>query len=68
MRIHKSVTADRIAEALEESSGWGSDSPGFCVACGADAWGVEPDAERYECDDCGKPAVYGAEQIALVAY
>jgi hypothetical protein len=30
------------------------DSQGFCLACGEIADGVEPDAERYECECCGK--------------
>ena len=39
---------------------------GFCIACGAEAYGVEPDARRYDCDECGKPKVYGAEEILLM--
>ena len=27
---------------------------------------VEPDAEKYKCDDCGARAVYGAEQLLLI--
>lgn len=38
---------------------------GFCVACGAEQYDVEPDARRYECDACGKPKVYGAQEILL---
>ncbi len=38
---------------------------GFCTACGERHEGVEPDAERYECEACGKNRVYGAEQIIL---
>lgn len=39
---------------------------GFCIACGAEAYDVEPDARRYECDDCGKEKVYGAQEILLM--
>lgn len=39
---------------------------GFCVACGAEAYDVEPDARRYECDECGKHKVYGAQEILLM--
>lgn len=39
---------------------------GFCLACGAEAYGVEPDARKYECDECGKAKVYGAEEILLM--
>ena len=61
MKIHPSLTVERIMEAVEC---WQTlDNPGFCVACGEDADGCEPDAERYECESCGKRAVYGAEQL-----
>jgi hypothetical protein len=39
---------------------------GFCLACGDEAYGVEPDARRYECESCGKPKVYGAQEILLM--
>lgn len=39
---------------------------GFCLACGSEASCVEPDAERYECESCGKNAVYGAEQLLIL--
>lgn len=39
---------------------------GFCVACGAEHYEVEPDARRYECDECGKAKVYGAQEILLM--
>lgn len=64
MKIHPSITADRIMAACEARS-TGLDDPGICTACGADADGVEPDACGYECEECGEPAVYGAEELAL---
>ena len=39
---------------------------GFCIACGAEAYDVEPDARKYECDECGKEKVYGAQEILLM--
>lgn len=39
---------------------------GFCVACGAEAYDVEPDARRYECESCGVNKVYGAQEILLM--
>ena len=39
---------------------------GFCLACGAPAYGVEPDARRYLCEACGEPRVYGAEELCLL--
>ena len=38
---------------------------GFCLACGAEAYCVEPDAENYRCEDCGRNAVQGAENVLL---
>ena len=38
---------------------------GICTVCHEIVYGVEPDAERYECDACGAMAVYGAEQWLL---
>lgn len=64
MRIHKSITTDRVMEAVEASM-TGLDNPGFCVACGEDADGVEPDARKYECECCGERGVYGAEELLL---
>lgn len=41
-------------------------SEGLCVACGEIASGVEPDAERYECEGCGDPFVWGVEQLLIM--
>ena len=42
------------------------DNSGFCIACGAESCGVEPDARGYECDECGELKVYGAEELLLM--
>jgi len=55
------VTLDQILEAIEAD-----DNLGFCLACGAEAYNVEPDARRYTCESCGKPRVYGAEELLLM--
>lgn len=36
-------------------------SEGLCIACGGSMFGIEPDAERYTCEECLKPAGYGLE-------
>ena len=41
-------------------------SMGFCLACGAEAYGVEPDARKYHCEACKAPKVYGAEELMLM--
>lgn len=60
--VHKSLTLERMVEAIEEA---GLSNPGFCTACGADAEGCEPDATDYECEECGEYKVMGAEQLLL---
>lgn len=64
MKIHKSITPNRVAGAVERAM-ITLDNPGFCVACGSDADGCEPDARNYECDECGKRAVFGAEELLM---
>jgi predicted RNA-binding Zn-ribbon protein involved in translation (DUF1610 family) len=62
MNMHKSITQDRVMR-LAQSQMFGLDDPGICVACGEEASGVEPDARKYECEACGKRAVYGAQEL-----
>lgn len=61
MKVHSSVTAERLQEAIESG-----DTIGFCIACGEDAYGVEPDAREYTCEGCGESGVYGAEELLLM--
>jgi len=61
-KVHKSVTMKRILAAVEREAS-GLDNPGFCILCGAEAEGVEPDARRYECESCGERGVYGAQEL-----
>lgn len=42
------------------------DNPGFCLSCGQEADGCEPDARGYWCDACGEKEVYGAEELLLM--
>lgn len=65
MKIHKSITTERIMAAVE-SANEGLENPGFCIACGEDADGCEPDARGYECEACGAMKVYGAEELLLM--
>jgi len=51
---------DEVMAAAERDDG-----TGFCIECGAEADGVEPDAHGYECESCGAHAVCGAEEILL---
>ena len=62
--IHKSVTLRRVERAVARSY-TSLDNPGFCIACGAEAEGVEPDARKCECEVCGAKKVYGAEELLM---
>lgn len=41
---------------------------GFCIACGEEADGVEPDARRYKCEACSQMYVYGLEELVLKGF
>jgi hypothetical protein len=43
-----------------------NDNGGYCLKCGAEAFGCEPDARGYSCEECEAPAVYGAEECLLM--
>ena len=62
--LHHSITANSVDKAVR-SSIFCYGMPGFCIACGSEVEGVEPDARNYECRRCGRLAVYGAEEILL---
>lgn len=65
MRMHPSITADRVVEAVEREMTT-LDNPGFCIACGEEADGCEPDARCYECEFCGERKVYGAQELLFM--
>ena len=60
MAMHPSITLDLILAAAAD------DYIGICIACGNEQEGVEPDARGYECEDCGKHKVYGAEELLMM--
>jgi len=57
----KAITLQRVIEMCERD-----EYEGICLACGEDAYGVEPDARRYECESCGKEKVYGSQELILM--
>ena len=61
---HESITEDRVLEACE-SAAFDLSYPGFCLDCGADADGGEPDAERALGAAGGESAVMGADNVLL---
>jgi predicted RNA-binding Zn-ribbon protein involved in translation (DUF1610 family) len=61
MANHTRITTARIIRAIEDDT-----YAGFCLACGEEASGVEPDARAYKCESCGELQVYGAEECLLM--
>jgi hypothetical protein len=66
MKIHPSITVDRVADAVERRLTSLDSNPGFCTACGDDVEGVKLDARKYKCEACGKRAVYGADELLIM--
>lgn len=57
--MSKRASFERVQEAIFEGS------VGFCLACGAEAYGVEPDACEYPCEERGHTPLYGAEELLI---
>lgn len=55
----KTFTIEDIESAMFEGNG-------FCIACGDEAYNVEPDARKYECESCGAKKVYGAQELLIM--
>jgi len=59
------IPFNQLHAALEENLA-GMGNIGFCLSCGEEADGCEPDAKEYECESCGEHQVYGAEEILIM--
>ena len=59
--MNKEELLDLAMSAVESD-----DSLGYCLKCGTEHCCIEPDARNYECEGCGKLAVFGAEEIVLI--
>jgi len=64
MKMHKRITIKRVGKAVQREM-YALANPGFCVKCGNEQDGCEPDARRYECEACGEKAVYGAAELLM---
>jgi hypothetical protein len=51
---------------LEQVMAADADQAGFCLACGFEQGGCEPDARRYACEACGERQVYGASELIFM--
>jgi len=52
------VTLDQVLDAIKSG-----EYVGFCIVCGAESYGVEPDARKCPCEVCEHNTVYGAEEL-----
>jgi hypothetical protein len=62
--VKKNVDKDALLAAVEESL-FGMGNPGFCIECGEEGDGCEPDAREYPCESCGERAKFGAEELLI---
>ena len=60
--LNRAITAERVMDAVKRRMTT-LDNPGFCVACGEEQEGCEPDARKYKCEHCGERQVYGADEL-----
>ena len=52
------VATETIIEAVQRDDG-----SGFCLECGHEHAGVESDARRYQCEECGAPPSMGLRNV-----
>jgi len=57
-------------EVLEaaEATMFGMVNLGFCIACGAEHDGIDQDARKDECEECGAYKVYGAPELVIMGF
>ncbi len=58
-------TVTRFIPRVQPGDCMANDNEGLCLLCGNTQSGVEPDAERYQCEACGQRSVYGLDQFVL---
>lgn len=61
----KKPSLKRVIAAIERAA-TSCDNPGFCMSCGSEQDGCEPDARNYECEKCGENQVFGAEECLFM--
>jgi Zn finger protein HypA/HybF involved in hydrogenase expression len=64
MKLPPNLTIETVMAGVERAMS-DCENVGFCLSCGQEADGCEPDAEKYTCEACGSNMVYGAEQILI---
>ena len=58
--------AKRRMITLEQYVQLDADMAGFCLACGSEQGGCEPDARRYKCEACGERQVFGPHELLMM--
>ncbi len=61
------IDPDELMAAIRENV-FGMGNDGFCIDCGHQQGGCEPDARMYPCESCDHASVYGAEELLLMGY
>jgi Zn finger protein HypA/HybF involved in hydrogenase expression len=56
------MSADEMHDVMFGSIG----GRGWCLTCGEEVDGVEPDARRYLCEACDNKTVYGYEELLIM--
>lgn len=64
MNLHPSITLEVIESAVSRRM-TSLGNPGFCISCGHEHDGCEPDARAYPCEACGETAVFGADELLM---
>jgi hypothetical protein len=65
MEIHSSLSFDRVFSAAQDSM-FGMGTTGFCLACGSDQEGCEPDMKNGKCEACEERKIMGAEDLLIM--
>ncbi len=61
------IDPDELLAAVREQM-FGMGNPGFCISCGMQQEGCEPDAREYPCENCDDNQVYGAQELLIMGY
>ena len=62
MKLPTGLTYTHVVETARRSMS-SLDDPGFCLSCGHEQDGCEPDMRDGECESCGEMRVWGAEEL-----
>jgi hypothetical protein len=56
--MNQKMTIEAFQEAQSNYIGW-------CRNCGCERDSTEPDAEEYDCPECGENQVFGADEFLI---